>query len=141
MTKTSHRCLRSSGSRIMVTHVRWATMAVGALMAIAIGGFASPAHAVPTASNCERHPWGFLGLTKQRYICDGPILSDGSWMRRRVIGVPAHYSPASSSCSGSSYSSYCTYYPASWVDEQIDDDEPYPVRPDTVLPDEPGHLG
>ncbi len=99
------------------------------------------AHADRLPANCESHPWGFLGLTKRRIICDGPMQPDGSWMRERVIGVPAHYVPASSSCSGGSYSSYCTYYPGGWVDAQIDDDETYPVRPDTVLPDEPGHLG
>jgi len=78
----------------------------------------------------------------------GPIQPDGSWMRRRVIGIPAHYEPASSSCSGGAYYSKCTFYPGGWVDAypggwvdaQIMDDETYPVRPDTVLPDKPGHM-
>lgn len=70
----------------------------------------------------------------------GPIQPDGSWMRRRVIGIPAHYEPASSSCSGGAYYSKCTFYSGGWVDAQIMDDETYPVRPDTVRPDEPGHM-
>jgi len=48
---------------------------------------ATPAHAIP--ANCQAVPWGFLG-SQVRAICDGPILPDGSWMRHRVIGVPAH---------------------------------------------------
>ncbi len=28
-----------------------------------------------------------------------------------------------------------------WVNERLISNETYPVRPDTVLPDEPGHLG
>lgn len=89
---------------------------------------------------CESIKWGFLG-SQTRVICDGPIRSDGSWMRERVIGVPAHYVNASSSCSHSSYSSNCTFYPGGWVDDRIQSDETYLVTPDTVLPDEPGHLG
>jgi hypothetical protein len=100
---------------------------------------------VPTAGavapGCQQVPWGFLGLTKKRLICDGPIQPDGSWMRHRIIGVPGHYAYPSSSCSIDSYSSYCTYYPGGWVDEVDSDDETYPVTPDTVLPDEPGHVG
>jgi hypothetical protein len=90
--------------------------------------------------NCQEQPWGFLG-SMVRAICDGPIQPDGSWMRHRVIGVPAHYEYPSSSCSGGVYSSYCTYYPGGWVDEVDTDNEIYPVTLETVLPDEPGHLG
>jgi hypothetical protein len=99
---------------------------------------APSANAIPP--NCQVAPWGFLG-TQTRAICDGPIRPDGSWMRRRIIGVPAHYAPASSSCSGGEYSSYCTYYPGGYVPEIDSDDETYPVNPGNVLPDEPGHLG
>jgi hypothetical protein len=117
-----------------------AALACGAV--IATGAVLAPAaHADRLPPNCESHPWGFLGLTKRRIICDGPIQPDGSWMRERVIGVPGHYEYPSSSCSIGSYYSHCTYYPGGWVDAQFDDDETYPVRPDTVLPDEPGHLG
>jgi hypothetical protein len=98
----------------------------------------------PTAAaippNCQTAPWGFLG-SQTRQICDGAIRADGSWLRRRVVGVPAHYVNASSSCYSGSYSSHCTYYPGGWADDQISSDETYPVTVETVLPDEPGHLG
>ena len=85
---------------------------------------------------------GFLGLSVQtRSICDGPILADGSWMRHRIIGIPAHYENPHSSCSHTTYSSNCTFYPGGYVAEYHSEDDWYPVRPDTVLPDEPGHLG
>jgi hypothetical protein len=112
---------------------------LGAGIAAATIG-AAPAKANPVPPNCEKHPWGFLGLTKIRLICDEPIRPDGSWMRRRIIGIPAHYEPATSSCSSGSYSSQCTFWPGGWVAHQIDDDEYYPVRAETVLPDEPGHM-
>lgn len=99
----------------------------------------APAGADPIPPNCQQVPWGFLG-SQRRAICDGPIRPDGSWMRRRVEGVPAHYQNASSSCSGGAYYSNCTYYPGGWVAEYDTDDETYVVTPDTVLPDEPGHL-
>lgn len=99
--------------------------------------------ATPTASatpGCESIRWGFLGM-QTRQICDGPIRPDGSWMRERIIGVPAHYVNPSSSCSGGRYYSNCTYYAGGWVDDQIQSHEVYVVTPDSVLPDEPGHLG
>lgn len=89
---------------------------------------------------CQSQPWGFLG-TQTRQICDGPVQGDGGWWRQRIIGWPAHYANASSSCYGGTYSSSCTYYPGGFVPEQDVDNETYRVTPDTVLPDEPGHLG
>jgi hypothetical protein len=115
------------------------TLVAAGALAAAIG-MAAPAKADPVPPNCEKHPWGFLGLTKVRFICDDPIRPDGSWMRRRIIGIPAHYEPPSSDCTSGSYSSHCTFWPGGWVDAQIDDDETYPVRSDTVLPDAPGHM-
>ena len=73
-------------------------------------------------------------------LAAGALALGGSWMRERIIGIPAHYEPASSDGSSGSYYSHCTYSPGGWVDAQIDDDETYSVRPDTVLPDEPGHM-
>jgi hypothetical protein len=111
------------------------------LAGVAIGagfGLAPSAQALPPG--CQQVPWGFLG-TQVRQICDGPVLPDGSWMRHRVEGYPEHYAYPSSSCSSGSYSSYCTYYPGGDVAERDTDNETYPVRVDTVLPDEPGHLG
>jgi hypothetical protein len=107
--------------------------------AISVATIHAPAAKADVASNCETRDWGFLGY-KTRAICDGPIRPDGSWMRERVIGIPAHYQNASSDCSSSEYSSHCTYYPAGWVDAKISSDDTYPVTAGTVLPDEPGHM-
>lgn len=116
-------------------------LSIAALLTLATGfaphSKANPANIVPV--NCNVAPWGFLG-SKQRLICDGPIRPDGSWMRTRVIGVPAHYAYPSSSCSGGEYYSNCTYYPGGNIPEQDSDNETYVVRQDTVLPDEPGHM-
>jgi hypothetical protein len=114
-------------------------IAGGLAAAIATGlAMAGPANAQP---GCQTSPWGFLGLTKQRLICDGPILPDGSWWRHRVIGRPGYWARPSRSCTYGDYSSYCTYDDGGWVPERDDDDETYLVRPETLLPDEPGHLG
>ena len=94
--------------------------------------FASPGHA-----NCTTDPWGFLG-SQRRTLCDGPIASDGSWSRERTIWAPAHYTSRICSSLGSDLYSSC--YGGYFVDERLISDETYPVRPDTVLPDEPGHL-
>jgi hypothetical protein len=84
---------------------------------------------------------GFLG-SERRTLCDGPISSDGSWSRERTIWVPAHYSmPICSNTGGRSYSSYSSCYGGYSVNEHVVSNETYPVRPDTVLSDEPGHLG
>jgi hypothetical protein len=101
---------------------------------------AAPAHADSIPPNCEHRDWGFLRL-KDRFICDGPIQPDGSWMRTRRIGIPRHYEYPTTECSGGDYYSSCTSYPGGWVAAKWDDDETYPVTPDNVLPDEPGHLG
>ncbi|MCX8563918.1 hypothetical protein OS122_23760 [Mycolicibacterium mucogenicum] len=90
-------------------------------------------------ANCEVRPWGFF-MSRTRIICDGPIRADGSWSRERFIGIPRHYANPSSSCSGGQYYSNCTFYPGGWVNTQTDSQETYDVRPDNVLPDEPGHL-
>jgi hypothetical protein len=84
-------------------------------------------------------PVGF----RRRTLCDCPIAGDGSWSRERTIWVPAHYSTpiCTSTSSGSSYSSYNDCSGGYMVNERLVSNETYPVRPDTVLPDEPGHLG
>ncbi len=132
------------------------TMA-GALLATAVTaiavGLAATSHAddgapapnfggpAQTGANCKTEPWGFLG-SQRRTLCDGPISGDGSWSRERTIWAPAHYSTPICTSYGSnrSYSSYnCSggYF----VNERLVSNETYPVRPETVLPDEPGHLG
>jgi hypothetical protein len=121
----------------------------GALLATAItataGGFAATSHAdgsapIANTPNCKTEPFGFLG-SQRRTLCDGPISSDGSWSRERTIWVPAHYSMRSCTSGGSSYSSYTNCSGGYPIDERLVSNETYPVRPDTVLPDEPGHLG
>ncbi|MGO9158289.1 CDGP domain-containing protein [Mycobacterium sp.] len=100
--------------------------------------FAGPARA---DANCKTEPWGFLG-SQRRTLCDGPIAGDGSWSRERTIWVPAHYSmPLCTSSGGGSYSSYTSCSGGYFVNQRLISNETYPVRPDTVLPDEPGHLG
>ncbi len=93
--------------------------------------------------NCKTEPWGFLG-SQRRTLCDGPISSDGSWSRQRTIWVPAHYSPqfcTSRSGSDRYSSSYNDCTGGYFTNERLVSDETYPVRPETVLHDEPGHLG
>jgi hypothetical protein len=126
-----------TGLRIRLLFV---LLSVGALVTLATGFPPHSAASPAPPPNCNVAPWGFLG-SKTREICDGPIQPDGSWMRHRVIGIPAHYEYPSSSCSTGSYYSNCTYYPGGYVAEQDSDNETYPVRPENVLPDEPGHLG
>ena len=112
---------------------RSSALTLAAVTAAATVIFAPSASAKP---GCESLPWGFLG-SQVRTLCDGPMLADGSWFRARVIWVPAHQVPFT--CNYSRYSSSCTggYF----VDESVVSAEKYPVRPETVLPDEPGYLG
>jgi hypothetical protein len=122
---------------------RFKTMLVAAMMALASALMLAPtADAQPGNCFTDKVRRGFLGLTQlTRTMCDEPILPDGSWMRHRVIGIPEHYQNAHSSCTSSTYSSDCTFYPAGWVAEQVSEEDYYSVRPETVLPDEPGHIG
>lgn len=109
----------------------------GAALALAPAANANP---VPGMPNCDRVPWGFLG-SQVRAICDTPIRADGSWDRTRVVVTPAHTTPLMTSCSGGSYSMFCSTYGGQFVPLTVTDNETYPVTADTVLPDEPGHLG
>jgi hypothetical protein len=95
-------------------------------------------HAGPA---CKTEPFGFLG-SQRRTLCDGPIAKDGSWSRERTIWVPAHYSTpiCTSRSSSSAYSSMRDCFGGFMVNEKLISNETYPVRPETVLPDEPGHL-
>jgi hypothetical protein len=102
-----------------------------ALVAIGIA-VAAPAHA---DAGCQTEGWGLFKV-KQRTLCDGPIRPDGSWTRERTFWIPAHQVPFT--CTYGDYSSSCSggYF----VDDSLVSDEHYVVTPDTVLPDEPGHL-
>ncbi|MET4430538.1 hypothetical protein [Mycolicibacterium sp. 624] len=99
----------------------------------------APAANAEPRPNCEYRPWGFLG-SETRQICDDPIRPDGSWTRTRLIGVPAHYQNATSSCSRGYWGTNCTHYPGGWVNDKYTSHDTYEVRAETVLPDEPGHM-
>jgi len=88
---------------------------------------------------CKTDAWGFLG-GQRRELCDGPLHPDGSWIRQRIIYVPAHQVNRSCSTFGNAYSAFtnCSggyFQPLTVVTQDV-----YPVTPATVLPDEPGHL-
>lgn len=117
----------------------WAVTGL-AMAAAVVGLMLTPPEVHAAPPGCEQIAWGFLG-SQQRLICDGPIRPDGSWERSRVIGVPAHYRNARSSCSSGTYYSDCTFYPAGWVEQVTVEDTSYIVFPWNVLPNEPGHLG
>lgn len=112
--------------------------ALAALSAALTVAVAPPAAALP--ASCEVVPWGFLG-SQQRGICDGPVQRDGSWMRHRIVAVPAHSMPVFTSCSGGTYTTFCTTSGGGFMPYTELDNEWYRVTPDTVPPNEPGYLG
>lgn len=88
---------------------------------------------------CVQQFW-MVGLrATTRTICDGPVQPDGSWMRARQFYAPAYVTNARTNCYGGGYNVYCTTYPPRQIAE-FDQQEVYPVTPQTVLPDEPGHI-
>ncbi|AJD82297.1 hypothetical protein PBI_KESHU_77 [Mycobacterium phage Keshu] len=99
---------------------------------------APQAHADEYEPGCKVDLWGFLASSR-RAICDGPIRPDGSWERAREFFVPAHRVPLRTTCSGT-YSVTCTTSGGYFQERTSDGVETYVVTPDTVLPDEPGHL-
>jgi hypothetical protein len=145
---TTTSTTRGTGSGLLRRSMAGALLAT-AITAIGVG-LAATGHAddgAPAAdfassarpdANCKTEPWGFLGSWR-RTLCDGPISSDGSWQRERTIWVPAHRTmPICFSSGDRYYNSTCSG--GYWVDQRLIGNETYPVRPDTVLPDEPGHL-
>jgi hypothetical protein len=121
----------------------------GAAVSLAATGHADDGAPTPDVAGvvhagpaCKTDPFGPFGEWR-RTLCDGPVASDSSWSRERTIWVPAHYSTpiCTRRSSGSSYSSYNDCYGGYMVNERLVGNETYPVRPDTVLSDEPGHLG
>lgn len=97
---------------------------------------APAAHALPP--NCVQQPWlygGLIGRWTVRTICDGPIRPDGSWDRAREFYADETYVPVR--CSWSIYSGSC--WGGYWL-PVFDLFDRYSVTPDTVLPDEPGHI-
>lgn len=117
-------------------------MAIAGISAAGALSFAPPANAEPLPPGCQSQFWmygGLFGRGATRFICDGPIQADGSWMRTRLFYDPAYIAPARSTCSSSTWSSNCYHYPARQVEELVVKDV-YPVTLTTVLPDEPGHI-
>jgi hypothetical protein len=147
-TNRNHDNTSPSGSGLLRRGMAAAVLAT-AITAIGVG-LAATGHAddapgpdfansARLSTNCKTEPWGFLG-SQRRTLCDSPVSSDGSWRRERTIWVPAHHTPYHCNNYGSSRS-YTTCYGGDFVDQQLISNETYPVRPDTVLPEEPGHLG
>lgn len=110
----------------------------GLLLGLFLFWMIAPARA-DVIQQCKTDAWGFLG-GQRRELCDGPLHPDGSWMRQRIIYVPAHQVNRSCSTFGNAYSAFtnCSggyFQPLTVVTQDV-----YPVTPGTVLPDEPGHL-
>lgn len=118
-----------------------------ALALVAIGGLivaafiigqaltAPRAGAAPLPANCQQQPWwrGEAFRLTTRTLCDGPIQADGSWTRARNFYANSYYVPWR-----------CDRYGCTgdyWVPVFDTGVETYRVTPDTVLPDEPGHIG
>ena len=145
---TTTRIARTAEIGVLRRHVAGALLAAAfastgiGLAATAYADDGAPAPdataAPPPAVNCQTDPWGFLG-SQRRTLCDGPIAHDGSWSRTRTIWSPAHYTPGM--CFGGSgnwRSAICDS--GHFVDQREISNDTYPVRPETVLPDEPGHV-
>lgn len=101
-------------------------------------GLVSPAAAsADVPANCVQQFW-MVGLrAATRSICDSPVRADGSWIRGRSFYAPSFVASGSSICYGYGY---CTFTMPHVVAE-MDVRDTYIVTPDTVLPDEPPHLG
>lgn len=131
---------RRSGGKLRI-----GAAVAGITMGIVGIGAASPAEAAPPG--CQEIVWGAFG-NQLRLICDGPRNPDGSWMRNRVIGIPAGYRNGSSQCYGGAilagYTwgfSNCQNSPSGYYPQVTFSDDHYLVFPNNVLPDEPGYLG
>jgi hypothetical protein len=110
-------------------------LAVVAAMTLLAGATWAPQANADVQPGCQNDRWGFLG-TQTRSICDGPLQADGSWVRYRMVWVPAHQVPVTTNCG--SYSCYTSG--GYWQDEQVFEKVKYPVTPDTVVPGEPPWL-
>lgn len=125
----------------------WHVRQVRRLLALVAAGFVLAATGAlwagearaDTLSGCETVPWGFLG-SSQRSVCDGALRADGSWLRAREFWTPAHNVPLTTYCSGGIYYSSCSTSGGYFQPRTSKGVETYVVTPDTVLPDEPGHL-
>jgi hypothetical protein len=154
-TSTNTNQIHEITTSSAVIGLLWRSM-VGVLLAVGIAatalGLAAASHAddaapdVPSPAlgnaNCKTEGWGFLG-SQRRTLCDGPIQGDGSWSRERTFWVPAHEVSSLCTSYGGSSSTFMRYSTCSggyFVPQHVVSSEIYPVRPDSVLSDEPGHL-
>jgi hypothetical protein len=92
------------------------------------------------AVGCQDDFWFVPFQSTRRTICDGAIRPDGSWLRNREFYTPAHNVPLTTYCSGGRYYSSCSTSGGYFQPRTSQGIEDYIVTPDTVLPDEPGHL-
>lgn len=106
------------------------------LAVVVLAGLTAPV-AAATPDNCVEQFWRYGLRAATRIICDSPITADGSWTRGRAFTAPGYVADGISVC----YSAvFCTYTPAREV-AALDVRDYYRVTPQTVLPDEPGHVG
>ena len=122
------------------SHFAKMTLAVVVLvLVLVVGVLWAAARANALATNCQQQPWlygGLFGRMTTRTICDGPIRTDGSWLRNRNFYAPAYDVPVS--CSWTRAGGGCSGgYRKPVFDTGI---ETYVVTPETVLADEPGHI-
>jgi len=132
----------SCSPRLISPHWKHSQMMIGKALIVGVLAaaslvFAAPAHAIDP--NCAQQPWWYGSALRMtvRTLCDGPIRADGSWMRARNFYADAYYVPYS--CSWGPYYGSCNG--GYWMPVFDTGVDVYPVPPDTVLPDEPGHLG
>lgn len=122
------------------SHFAKMTLAVVVLvLVLVVGVLWAAGRANALATNCQQQPWlygGLFGRMTTRTICDGPIRTDGSWLRNRNFYAPAYDVPVS--CSWTRAGGGCSGgYRKPVFDTGI---ETYVVTPETVLADEPGHI-
>lgn len=121
-------------------YVKAAAAVLVLVMVLTTGALWLAGRANATPPNCHQQPWlygGLFGRMTTRTLCDGPIRADGSWLRHRNFYSASYYKPIS--CSWSYGSGSCSGgYQVAEFDTGVDE---YVVTIETVLADEPGHLG
>jgi hypothetical protein len=111
-------------------------------LAVALTGFAAPAHADPPPPGCQRVP--IFGLNPQiMEVCDLPIEPDGSWTRFRSFSHPEF---VGSGCGKYQYHTSSGFFCPDWAPHDSTPAyqgpvETYVVTADTVPPGEPGYIG
>lgn len=122
---------------------RMAVAALGTGLILSGLGGAPSAQALPYG--CQEVAWGAF-QNQIRQICDGPLAADGSWVRHRVIGIPAGYRQASSQCYGGvlygtlTTFGNCSTTPGGLYAQATLANDTYRVYPGAVPAGEPGYL-